>query len=61
MKKKLIIGASAVGAVLGIPLAVVYAQEGIDGFQAYVKALEFGLLGLGEYFGFIIELFEVVY
>ena len=35
------------------------ANTGIEGFDAFVQALESGLQGLEEYFKFIIELFKV--
>jgi len=36
----------------------VLAANGIDGFEAYVEALEYGLSGLVEYFDFIVKLFK---
>lgn len=58
VKKRLIIIGSIVGAVL-IPNGVVLAKTGVDGWEAFVKALEYGLLGLGEYFEFVIDLFNL--
>ena len=37
----------------------VLAASGVDAWQAYEKALWYGLQGLKEYFQFIIELFKV--
>ena len=61
MKKKLaIIGSVVVVAALAIPSGVVLAKHGIDGFDAYLEALEYGLLGLERYFEFIVDLFRIV-
>jgi len=57
-KKLLLAIPISIGVILGIP-ATVYAIEGIDNFQAYLEALEYGLLGLIEYFGFVLRLFEM--
>jgi len=50
------------GGLVGIVLsgAPVLAVRGIDSWQAYLKALEYGLAGLREYFSFIVELFKLV-
>ena len=58
MKKKLLI---ALGIALGLMLilnGVILAKVGIDGYQAYIQALEYGLKGLTAYFSFIVDLFK---
>jgi hypothetical protein len=62
MRKKLLVVLGVVLvlilAIFCIPAGIVLAKAGIDGFQAYIKALEFGLAGLREFFNFIIQLFN---
>lgn len=48
-----------VAATFAIPSGIVLATNGVDGFQAFVQALEYGLSGLGRYFEFIIDLFKI--
>jgi hypothetical protein len=56
-KVLLVLTAVSVIAVAG---AVVYAAgSDPEKFQYFVKALEYGLKGLKEYFNFIIELFKI--
>ncbi len=59
MRKKVWIPIVSVLGLVFIPSAIVLAKSGIDGLEAYEKALEYGLDGLVEYFKFIIELFKV--
>lgn len=59
MKKKLLIIGGIVAAALVIPSGIVLAQLGGKGFDAFVQALEYGLLGLVEYFEFIVDLFKI--
>ena len=58
MKKKLLVPITVLGLIL-IPNGIILAQQGIDGYQAYLKALEYALLGLKEYFACIIEIFKL--
>jgi hypothetical protein len=41
-----------------IPFAVAYSIGHPERFEYYVKALEYGLLGLKEYFKFVLDLFK---
>lgn len=59
MKKKLAIIGGIVPATLAIPSGIVLAQQGIEGFEAFIQALEYGLRGLEEYFEFIADLFKI--
>jgi len=54
----LILGFFALFIVL--PAGVALAEGNPQMFDYYIKALEYGLKGLQEYFNFIIELFKVV-
>ncbi len=45
--------------IIWVPALTLAATGQIDKFNYYVKALEYGLKGLIEYFKFIIELFKV--
>ena len=58
MKKKLLIIGGVIVDAFVIPSGIVLAVVGIDNFQAYLRALEYGLLGLAEYFDFILDLFK---
>jgi len=42
-----------------LPAGVALAEGNPQMFDYYIKALEYGLKGLQEYFNFIIELFKV--
>jgi len=44
--------------VIWVPALVFAASGQPEKFQYYVKALEYGLKGLQQYFQFIIELFK---
>jgi len=50
LKKKLLIIGGVLAATLAIPSGVVLATNGVDGFQAFVEALKYGLKGLGRVF-----------
>lgn len=45
--------------IIWLPAITFALTDNYDKFQYYVKALEYGLKGLVEYFKFIIELFKV--
>jgi len=60
MKKKLLIAVSIALGIILIFNGIVLAKVGIDGYQAYIQALEYGLKGLTAYFSFIIDLFREV-
>ena len=61
MKKKLIIIGSILTAtsIVWLPM-IALAVSNPDKLEFYIKALEYGLKGLKEYFQFIIELFKLV-
>lgn len=48
------------GMLVGVPGAIAVANGTPELFQYYIKALEYGLKGLSEYFKFIVELFKVI-
>jgi len=56
-KLLLVVGVISVVAVAGV---VVYAAgSNPEKLEYFVKALEYGLKGLKEYFNFIVELFKI--
>ncbi|RLF82395.1 hypothetical protein DRN38_00045 [Thermococci archaeon] len=61
-KKKIcfIIILAVLGMLVGVPSVVALANGVPELFEYYVKALEYGLKGLSEYFKFIIDLFKVI-
>lgn len=61
MKKKMaIISGCVIATMLAVPSGIVLANHGVEGLDAYIKALEYGLLGLEKYFEFIVDLFKAV-
>ena len=53
-----IIVAGVVTMPLWLPAVALAVTDQLDKFDYYVKALEYGLKGLIEYFKFVIELFR---
>ena len=45
--------------VLWFPAIALAVTDNYDKFEYYLKALEYGLKGLQEYFKFIIELYKI--
>jgi len=58
-KVLLLIVLATLALLIGIPATVAIATGSPENFQYYIKALEYGLKGLAEYFRFVIELFKV--
>jgi hypothetical protein len=54
----LLIVVLAVTAVVWMPAVVFAVRDEMDKFQYYLKALEYLLAGLREYFNAVIELFK---
>jgi len=61
-KKKIcfVIILAVLGMFIGVPSTLALAKGVPELFEYYVKALEYGLKGLSEYFKFIIDLFKVI-
>ena len=61
-KKKIcfVIVLAILGMFIGVPGVIAVGNGSPELFQYYIKALEYGLKGLSEYFKFIVELFKVI-
>ncbi|RLE87273.1 MAG: hypothetical protein DRJ67_05140 [Thermoprotei archaeon] len=55
----IVVAGAGLTSIIWVPALALAATGQVDKFNYYVKALEYGLKGLIEYFNFIVELFKV--